>query len=373
MSSLKDQLMAYARSLGFDRMGVTSAASLENAGAYLERWISEGKAGTMRYLERNPRRRARPSDHLPGAKSVIVLAMDYYSGNDISREGKISRYAWGKDYHPIMQKRLDSLARYVCAMVPGAECRTSVDTGPLLERALAQRAGLGFIGKNTSLITRGLGSWVFLAVVLTTVDLPVDAPDTRSCGNCRRCIDACPTEAITSPHVLDARRCIAYLTIELKESLEPALRARMQGWIFGCDICQEVCPQNRRKAATQTHFSQTGGVERVTLKDLLDIRDDEAFEKRFGSTSLKRARRHGLLRNACVAAVHLRRSDLIPQLQNLTKDPHPVIRETAAWALKKAGPADESGAQGWRAKRVRSGAIGSPERSPREGLDPSSG
>jgi len=357
--TIKQDLITYGRSLGFERVGITSAAPLERDEAFLKQWITEGRAGEMSYLEREPERRSRPGELLPGAKSVISLAMTYDAegkrdggkegktkGNLVpdarqssrtlapslvpSPEGRIARYAYGGDYHKVIQKRLDSFVRYLESMAPGADCRTFVDTGPLLERALAQRSGLGFIGKNTMLITKGLGSWVFLANVITTLELPIDAPDDRSCGECHLCIDACPTEAITAPFALDPRRCIAYLTIEKDGSIDPELRAETGAWIFGCDICQEVCPHN----LPNRNFQQKPGGT-LMLENILSITTEAEFSDKFTGTSVMRAGRDSFVRNACVAAANLGRTDLSGRLQALAKnDSSPIVREHAAWALE---------------------------------------
>ena len=222
------------------------------------------------------------------------------------------------------------------ALAPEASFKSFVDTGALLERPFAQRAGLGFVGKNTMLITRGLGSWVFLANIITTLELPLDAPDTRSCGDCRLCIDACPTQAITAPYQLDARRCIAYLTIELDGKIENDLRKKTGAWIFGCDICQDVCPHNTRIPTTPVESFQpiASGPASLSLTEILSIRGEEDFREKCRGTPLMRAERHGLIRNACLAAAHLERRDLIPLIEKLcAPGEHPVIREHANWAL----------------------------------------
>jgi len=357
---LKSNIIAYAHSLGFERVGFTSAVPLKEAENFLGAWLEQGRAGEMGYLERNPTLRTRPADHLPGAKTVIALAMNYYSSNSSSpaaagrgsmdsppeaagndeREGRIARYAWGRDYHKVIGKRLEAFIRYMQALAPEASFKPFVDTGALLERPLAQRAGLGFVGKNTMLITRGLGSWVFLANIITTLELPLDAPDTRSCGECRLCIDACPTEAITAPYQLDARRCIAYLTIELGGKIENDLREKTGDWIFGCDVCQDVCPHNTRIPSTPVESFRpvAGGPTSLLLAEILSMRSEEDFHKKCGGTPLMRAERHGLIRNACLAAAHLDRQDLVPAIEKLCiPEEHPVIREHARWALDILG------------------------------------
>ena len=365
---LKRNLVAFARSLGFERVGITSADPLSKEEAFLKTWLAEGRAGEMAYLERESGRRTRPSDLLPGAKSVVALAMSYASPSGLRplplpsgeggaklqgeaklSEGKIARYARGKDYHKVIGKRLESLVRYIESMAPGVESRTFVDTGPLLERALARRAGLGFVGKNTMLIARGLGSWVFLAHVITTLDLPLDAPDERSCGECRLCIDVCPTGAITGPFVLDARRCIAYLTIESERAVPEGLRPKMGGWIFGCDVCQEVCPHNALRSASPQPSpygrgrQSAGEAESMSLSEILSIGSDKDYQTRFAGTALTRAGRESLVRNACVAAANLRRTDLTSLLLDLSRnDSSPLVREHAAWALERLGASHAS-------------------------------
>ena len=298
---MKSDIIAYARSLGFGRIGFTTPAALERDENALSHWLLQGHAGGMTYMEKNWQSRARPAELLPGARSVIALAMSYYDGPASTVDegtGRVARYAWGKDYHKVIQKRLESLVRYIEAMAPDAVCKSYVDTGPLLERAVSQKAGLGFIGKNTMLISRGLGSYVFLASVLTTLDLPADLPDTRSCGSCTLCIDACPTQALTGPYQLDARRCISYLTIESKEDVPEALRAQVGDWVFGCDICQDVCPHNTRiPKTTVTEFRSSTGPT-LNLADVLALKSDAEFDARFAGTPLKRAKRSGLQRNA---------------------------------------------------------------------------
>lgn len=341
VSSFKKDVVAYARSLGFERIGVARTDALPREEAHLKSWLAEGYAGTMDYMVKNPERRARPMELLEGARSVITLAVNYHTDAEAmdesnkTLEGRFSRYSSGRDYHKVLGKRLEAFMRYLQALAPGVECRSFLDTGPLLERAFAQRAGLGFIGKNAMLITRGMGSWVFLASVVTTLDLDPDAPDNRSCGECTRCIDACPTEAITAPFEIDARRCIAYLTIENKGDIPATLRPRMQGWVFGCDICQEVCPHNARpEETTLSAFKRQGDFP--GLRTLLSIRTDEDFGRRFSGTPIVRAGRRGLVRNACIAAANLGRHDLLPDLQHIIQeDTDPIVRVHAAWAASQ--------------------------------------
>lgn len=302
-AELKRQIISYAQSLGFERTGVTSVDRLESAEDALQAWLVAGRAGGMDYMGKNWQRRARPAESLPEAQSLIALAVNYYDGPLGERPegtGRVARYAWGQDYHRVLEKRLTSLVRYMEALAPGVRCKTFLDTGPLLERAAAQKAGLGFVGKNTMLITRGLGSWVFLASVVTSLELPADGPDTRSCGSCTRCIDACPTQAITEAYRLDARKCISYLTIESKDSIPANLATGVGEWVFGCDICQDVCPHNTRLPKTPIpEFQRQAGVGPfLPLGEILSYPKDTEFNARFAGTPLKRTQRSGLQRNA---------------------------------------------------------------------------
>ena len=331
---LKADLKAYGQSLGFDRVGFTAADPLDGAEGLLRKWLADGRAGEMAYLKRNPSLRTRPIDLLPGARSVVCLAMNYFTeGLEPPAEGRISRYAKGKDYHKVLAKRLEAFVRYLEAMAPGAVCKTFVDTGPLLEKAFAQRAGLGFIGKHTLVITRGLGSWVFLGSVITTLELPPDLPDARGCGDCRLCLDACPTEAIVAPYQLDARRCISYLTIESDDAIPFELRSSMGGWVFGCDICQEVCPHNARPVgAVMASFDGTP----PSLREILSLRTEEDFRNRLGASPITRAGLEGLQRNACVAAANLQRHDLRADLEMLRHESaSELVREHAGWAVRE--------------------------------------
>lgn len=287
----------------------------------------------MRYMTERPERRARPEALLPGAQSVIALAMTYAkpdasegAGTPLPQEGRVARYTYGPDYHRTIMKRLDSFTRYLEALCPGSASRALVDTGPLLERAIAQQAGIGFVGKNTMLITKALGSWVFLASVVTTVELPVDQPDDRSCGDCRLCMDACPTQAITEPYRLDARLCIAYLTIENRQAIPEVLRKKMGPWVFGCDICQEVCPHNS---------GRTPAAKSLSLREVLSLKTEAEFAERFSGSAMTRSGLKGLLRNACVASAQLKRIDLSPLIAPLAQDADPVLRETARWTLEQ--------------------------------------
>lgn len=296
----------------------------------------------MAYLERTAEKRLDPAGVLPGARSLVVLALSYHdrlatSGAVDRSRGVVARYARFRDYHDRVAPLLDALMREL-AEVGGTGTRSAAccDAGPFLERDLAQRAGLGFAGKHTNLISRSLGNWFFLAEVLTTVEFEPDDTERNRCGSCTRCLEACPTRAITAPFSLDARRCISYLTIELKGSIPVELRPAIGTRIFGCDDCLAVCPWNR--------FAREGRVmasERLEesealpeLQGLLAL-DDAAFKRRFAGTPMLRAKRRGLLRNACVALGNLGDARAIPALSRAASDSEPLIAEHAAWALER--------------------------------------
>lgn len=252
---------------GFDLVGISAASLPELHERALLDWTRNDFAGSMDYMKRDPARRAHPEKILPSAKTVVSLAMNYYHPEDekppLGYHGKVAKYAYGQDYHKVIEKKLKALSDFILKTAPpGSEAKGYVDTGLVLEKAFAQQAGLGFFGKNTNLITRHYGSWVFLASLITNVDLVVDAPHTGGCGSCRICIDTCPTEALLGNYVLDARRCISYLTIEDKTPLGttsgPSFRERAGEWVFGCDVCQDVCPYNfRAKTTKQNEFYPT--------------------------------------------------------------------------------------------------------------------
>ncbi len=304
--SLSQEIKNIALDLGFDAVGITSAEPVSDAGEHFLKWLSEGFAGEMAYLQKSPEIRFDPKQRFPEARSVIALALNYYQPMPENPEktskglkGKIARYAWGEDYHDIIEKKLASLIMAIQER-KGTCWKGYVDHGPLLERAFAERAGLGFIGKNTNLITPQFGSWVFLAEVITDLDLKADLPATGQCGNCRRCIDACPTGAIDTPYRLDARRCLSYLTIENKGEIPDNFTSNMENWLFGCDICQDVCPFNGSAVTTQEPaFSDTRGTgPALELNEVFSIKDTMEFKKRFSKTPLLRAKQKGLSRNA---------------------------------------------------------------------------
>ena len=304
-------LKAEARRLGFDLCGVCPAVSPPGADRFAE-WLAAGYAGQMHYLPDRAEAATDPQRVLDGARSIVMLAMNYRTADPQPPQpgqGRVSRYAWGGDYHDLIRSRLTALADWLRQRVPAAKVRGVVDTAPLLEREFAQLAGLGWIGKNTLLLNKQLGSWFFLAALLTDIDLEYDAPhETDHCGTCRACLDACPTGAFVDAYVLDARQCISYLTIELREAIPESLRAGMGDWLFGCDICQDVCPWNHRAPISEeADFQPADGMNPIDLAELFDL-DEAAFRARFRHSPLWRAKRRGLLRNAAIVLGNQRRS-----------------------------------------------------------------
>jgi epoxyqueuosine reductase len=296
-ATLTESVKALALELGFDLVAIGPADPPEH-GAALRRWVEAGHAATMGYLERRLEERLDPRRVLPGARSVLCVALNYYQGEPADASWRpVARYAWGRDYHDVIAPRLERLAAHL-AEAGGARSRGYVDTGPVLERDLAARAGLGWVGKNTMLLHPRLGSWFFLGVLLTTAELARDAPLADRCGSCRACLDACPTGAFVAPYVLDARRCISYLTIEHRGDIDPDLQPAMAGWQFGCDICQDVCPWNRKAPTTaQAEFVPEAaypGAEAVSAMD------DADFRRHFAGTPILRAKAAGMRRNALI-------------------------------------------------------------------------
>jgi epoxyqueuosine reductase len=352
MDTLSRLLNKRAAELGFSALGIVPAQPSPRLDAYLG-WIGAGMHGSMGYLARPDRlaRRADLSVILPGVRSLIVVAMDYFTGRPLAdiagspSRGRISGYAWKADYHDVMESRLDSLMGLLQAEVGGlAAARVYVDTGAVLERSHAEQAGLGFVGKNTMLIHPRRGSFFFLGEIVTDVELTYDEPpDMPDCGSCTRCLVACPTRAFPSPYVLDARRCISYLTIEYKGFIPVALRPLMGNWVYGCDVCQNVCPWQRfARPAHEIHFAAVdAGSIAPSLADLL-VLDDESFAERFHGSPILRIRRARLVRNACVAAGNSNRPELARLLIPLLHDGSPLVRGHAAWALGRLGCANDA-------------------------------
>ena len=349
--SLTQAIKEQAKALGFSLVGVTSAQSLPHADVF-EAWLKEGRHGEMTYLN-TPRSRlcrAHPRQILPECRSVLVLG-SLYPTPHIQRKdnldnphlcGKIAAYAWGNDYHDILSERSQSLVRFIESQVGhSVPNRWYTDTGPILERELAQRAGLGWIGKNTCLINPVKGSYCFLAEILLEIELEPDQPFTKDrCGNCTRCIDACPTGCILPDRTLDSRRCISYLTIEFKGSIPLELRPLMDRWVFGCDLCQQVCPWNRfATSEVDKAFDQDPVQPACNLLDELRLSRDE-FTRKYRHSPVMRAKRTGYLRNVAVALGNSHNTEATSALtQALMEDHEPLVRAHAAWALGQIGNA----------------------------------
>jgi epoxyqueuosine reductase len=325
-------LKARARALGFDRCGIAPVEVSRHAD-YFREWCSEGRAGEMHWLTREPERRSDPARVLPGARSVVVVGLNYWRPPSPGR-GRVARYALGEDYHIVMQEKLEELAAEIVAA--GHEAKVYVDTGPVLEKPLAERAGIGWQAKSTMLLDSQLGPWLFLGEIITSLALEPDQPARDHCGTCERCLHACPTGAITAPYQLDARRCIAYLTIELKGSIPVEMRPLIGDRIYGCDECLEVCPWNR--FAQTTHESRflsdawAGTKDRDRLHELLEISTAE-FKRRFARSPVLRVKRRGLLRNVCVALGNIGEAKDLPALRRAQQHEEPLVREHADWAV----------------------------------------
>lgn len=343
---------AEARAAGFDLCGITTSTPFAREGQALAAWVAQGYHGEMDYMARNAPRSPDPQRVVPDARALLVVGL--YYGNSAPEEeaeaglfgqarpdvrGRISKYARGDDYHKVMEPGLRRLAGFL--LERGARvARYYVDTGPVIDRAAARRAGIGWYGKNTMIITRrGYGSWVFLGEILTDIPFPPDNPDDGDCGRCTLCLDACPTGAIIAPYTVDARRCISYLTIEHRGAIPREMRPLIGEHIFGCDICQVVCPHNA-KSPDRSHpeFAPRGGVgARPALIPLLNITEEE-FQQRFHGSAIMRAKRRGLRRNVAVALGNVRDPASVPALlAALADETDPLVRGHAAWALGRIG------------------------------------
>jgi epoxyqueuosine reductase len=334
-----------ARAAGFDLVGVTAAEPLVRGGERLRRWQEAGMAADMGYMRRPVGLLSDPRRLQKSARSVVSLGVSYYPGDhpeNLEGGGRVARYAWGKDYHLVIKERLYELrAELEEALECRIKARAFTDAVPLLERSAAQHAGLGFFGRNSCLINGEIGSYFFIADLILDQEIEPDGEGTGTCGKCTRCMSKCPTGAIMAPGVVDARLCISYLTIENKGEIPRELRKAVGDWAFGCDVCQEVCPYNKRKATLSrwAEFSANSGAgPYLKITEVLDIRTDEEFEERFGETPLTRSGRAGLLRNCCVAAGNLKLDEAVPALvRALHEDVSPLVRGHAAWALGEIG------------------------------------
>ena len=335
---------AYALELGFDLVGITSAEPFsETEEITLERVRDGLMDGLPWYHEARVRRGCRPQEILPGARSIIAVAMSYMA-EDANQDGdalrgKVGRYAWGHDYHKVMEQRLRLFVRGLSERLgQSIQAKVYVDTGPMLDRAVAERAGIGWFGKNTNILTSSHGSWVFLGQVVTDLELERDKPSKKTCGQCTLCIDQCPTGAIVAPYVIDNTKCISYLTIEHRGPIPRNLRPQMGDWVFGCDICQDVCPVNRKAQPTKEPAFQTGehGFTALELLPLLKMTEEE-FTEKFRNSPIKRAKRVGMLRNVCVALGNVGDPGAVPSLIEALHHDESLVRGHAAWALGRIG------------------------------------
>jgi epoxyqueuosine reductase len=355
---MKEKISQRDMELGFDDCRFTSADSPQSAGQF-QNWLAKKNHGEMNWLELNAPKRIDPQKILPDAKSVICLATSYEIFNRRSRSdetpnssklsifesqspvtsapttGIVARYARFDDYHDVLGERLKLLAQFVNQLGDKTRSLWYVDTGPLLERDLAQRAGIGFVGKHTNLISRKLGNWIFLSEIITTLELEPDAPEKNHCGKCSRCISACPTNAITAPFQLDARKCISYLTIELKGSIPIEFRRAIGNRIYGCDDCLAVCPWNR--FAREGKLMKSLARKELAEPDLIELLslDDKQFKLGFTNSPILRTKRRGFLRNVCVALGNTGDESALPALEKSSRDSEPLIGEHAHWAISE--------------------------------------
>jgi len=357
---LTERVRAAGRALGFDAIGVAPAEPPPHAD-FLREWLARGYAGEMSYIGRRAAERADPRRVLPGARSVVVAALVYDTAETAGAaaasgpvaggpRGRVARYAGGDDYHALMLPRLEALEREIVALAPNARTRSYVDTGPVLERPLAARAGLGWIGKHTLLISPALGSYLFLGVVLTDLALAPDAAEPDHCGSCRACLDACPTAAFPEPYVLDASRCLSYTTIELRGTIPEPLREAQGDRIFGCDACQDVCPFNLRSrrrvpedaAGLRGALAPRTAWREPSLATLLAL-DEAAFRYAASGTALTRPKWRGLVRNAVVAAGNSQDASLADALRRHAEGDDPLLAEHARWSLARLARSGEPG------------------------------
>jgi epoxyqueuosine reductase len=341
VSEITLALKSRALQLGFPLVGVCPAVAPAGA-SRLQAWLERGYAGEMHYLSERKEAYSHPRFVLDGVRSILMLGLSYRTADPAplaAGQGRVARYAWGAaDYHDVIRQRLHELADYLRELVPSAATRGVVDTAPLLEREFAQLAGLGWIGKNTLTLSREAGSYFFLAALLTDQELAYDAPhESDHCGTCTACLDACPTNAFPQPYVLDASRCISYLTIELKDQMPAELRYGVGDWLFGCDVCQEVCPWNRfAPVSSEVEFAPLETMNPVALCDLFGLTEEE-FRRCFRKTPLWRPHRRGLLRNAAIVLGNQRAANAVGPLSQGLNDAESVVRGACAWALGRIG------------------------------------
>lgn len=343
--ALSSRIKSEAQRLGFELVGISPVNIAPRQESFAD-WLRRGFAGEMDYLQRSEELRRHPQQLMPWAVSVVSVAMNYFTpyirptGSD-QPKGWISRYAWGADYHGLIKEKLELLLAFVRGAHQGVvQGRAFVDSGPVLERGFAGIAGIGWIGKNTHLISPERGSWFFLGELFLSLPLTYDQPIRERCGRCDLCLKACPTGAFVGPYVLDARRCISYLTIELKGSIPRHLRPLLGNHVFGCDICQEICPYNVKALPTaEPSYAPREGLYAPDLIPLLSLTGEE-FHRRFHDSPIRRAKRRGLLRNVAVALGNLKSREAVPALIRALEDEEALVREHAAWALGQIGTAE---------------------------------
>jgi epoxyqueuosine reductase len=343
---LADRMKAEASRIGFAACGIARADAAPRSGERLRAWLAEGAHGEMIWMESRADERAAPTALWPEVRSVIALGMSYAPAVDPLRladepeTGRISVYAQGADYHDIVKRRLKELARWIVAKA-GGDVKVFVDTAPVMEKPLAEAAGLGWQGKHTNLVSRESGSWLFLGAIFTTLDLPTDTPGAGSCGSCDACQHACPTDAFPAPYRLDARRCISYLTIEHKGPIPADLRPGIGNRIYGCDDCLAVCPWNKfaKAAAANLAFAPRAELTAPLLADLLQL-DDAGFRQLFAGSPIKRIGRDRMIRNCLIAAGNSGVSALAERVRPHLDDLHPIVRGAAIWALARLAPRD---------------------------------
>lgn len=341
-AALTRALEERAAAAGFDKIAIAKAEPIERDRAALAAWIAADRHATMAWMAKKPETRSDPRELLPGCKYVVAFAMNYWRGNAAASSrpdtARVAKYAQGRDYHRVMGNALRELAAWLTEQ-SGATARHFVDTGPVLERTWAERAGLGWIGKNANLLTRDLGSWLLLGEILTAAELVASSgPHQEFCGTCTACLDACPTHAIVADGVVDANRCISYWTIEHRGAIPEAKREGLADWIFGCDVCQDVCPWNVSFAhpSEQRLFERREDLDGLDPEEILGL-DEAAFRKHYSGTPLMRAKWEGMRRNACIVLGNLRDPASLPALRRALDDADPVVREHAAWAIDRIG------------------------------------
>jgi epoxyqueuosine reductase len=336
----REQIRAIASDIGFDAVRFARADGVAAAGDHLSEFLADGRHGTMDWMAKNADRRASPSALWPEARSVIVLGANYGPADDPREQlqrnanGAISVYAQGSDYHDVLKTKLKRLAGMIAERF-SADVKVFVDTAPVMEKPLAQQAGLGWQGKHTNLVSRDFGSWLFIGSVFTTLELEPDAPQEDHCGECRRCLDVCPTNAFTAPYRIDARRCISYLTIEHKGHIPREFRAAMGNRIYGCDDCLAVCPWNKfASTARETKFHARTELKNPRLADLARL-DDASFRDVFSGSPIKRIGRNRFIRNVLIAIGNSGDASLVEEAKRLLDDPAPLVRAAAVWALRR--------------------------------------